>query len=119
MNHTFPIPVQTPPLADDKRSFSEAWLRFFKGVSDDLVTACLPSNAKETQALKYVVNGNLCFATYWVETPGTADIQIKLPFTALFAFDINGVVYPPNTTVITIPGNTQYLRFYFVCSFKQ
>lgn len=118
MNNTFPIPVQTPVLEGNTNQFSAPWLRFLQAVGRDLVDMCVPRNAVESQSMKYVVNGNLCFATFYQETASDKDLVFKLPFTALFAFDINGVIHAPSTTTITIPAGTTYARFWYVCRFQ-
>jgi hypothetical protein len=118
MNNTFPIPVQTPVIEGSTNQFSAPWLRFLQAVGRDLVDMCVPRNASESQAMKYVVNGNLCFATFYTQTPLELDTKFKLPFTALFAFDIASVIYAPSTTTITIPAGTTYQRFDYVCRFQ-
>lgn len=119
-NKIFPIPTATPFIDKNVSStdFSQTWQMYFKAIGDDLLTANIISNSRDNKNMKYVVNGNMCACSYYVESASTSDITISLPYTAALAFDIENVIYPPNTTSIIIPANKQYLRFWYIVSFK-
>lgn len=119
-NKLFPIPVATPIIdrSASNTDFSLIWQMYFKAIGDDALTANLISNSTDNKNFKYVVNANMCLCTYYVETASTSAIKINLPYTAALAFDIGSTIYPPNTKEITIPANTQYVRFWYIVSFK-
>ena len=108
----FPAPIDTPvTVKENPRAFSDTWNRYFKAISDTLLQTFAVLNAKETKSFKYVINGNLMHAVFYVETATTADIVISLPFPSLLAFNIGDIVYAPGTKSVVIPAGTTYLAF--------
>lgn len=132
----FPIPTDTP-VSDDPKfgalKFGMIWNRFFKAIGDDLLAANIVRNLPVTSitspvvpdvtaatlkaaatAFKFTLNATRCEVTYYNTTPLAAPLVVNLPYTAALAFDIAGTIYAPETTSVTIPAATSYLRFWFV-----
>lgn len=110
----FPIPVNTPLIdSQNKQSLSYPWLQFLKTVGDYAVTSSVLKNSSNNN-FKYVLNGNLCICNYYVQTAGTSDLTIDLPYTSLCAFECLSVVYPPNSTKITIPSGITFTQFEYI-----
>ena len=108
----FPAPIDTPvTVKENPRAFSDTWNRYFKAISDTLLQAFAVLNSKETKSFKYVINGNLMHAVYYVDTAPTADIAISLPFPSLLAFNIGETIYAPGTKSVVVPAGTTYLAF--------
>lgn len=129
--NVFPVPVETPISDDPKTSglrFGMIWMRFLKAISDDLLAAGVVNNtptssvtapalsdvqrAAAARAFKWVLNANLCLVTY--DNTESPALTVRLPFTALLAFDIDGTRYPAGTREVTIPAGTSYIRFWFI-----
>lgn len=113
------MPIETPLVDNTKLQLSLPWERYLKYMGDDLLQANLTNNSKDNIDFKYTLNGNTCFCTYYQTGKGLSDPNNKLPniilpYTALLAFDINGFVYAPGTTVITIPSGSTYIHFWYV-----
>lgn len=110
-----PMPVGGNVLQSTS-TFTMPWMKYLKSIGDDLLTAnkVVNSNSKD---FKYVINANICFFTYYTMEPSVVDIAIQLPYKALLAFDVAGVVYAPATKNISILANTSYVHGWYVCDF--
>ncbi len=117
--YVFPAPIDTPTTATDKRFFSDPWNRYFKALGDQLMQMFSVKNSQQSKNFKYVVNGCLLVAVYYSTTPLAADLTVTLPLPSLLAFDINGTVYAPNTSQVSIPAGTTYLTFTAVVNTTQ
>ena len=104
-------------IQQSPNAFALPYAKYLKAIGDDLLTANKAVNDSTTKDFKYVINANICFFTYFVANVSVSDIAITLPYTALLAFDVNGVVYAPGTKIITIPANTAYVHGWYVCNF--
>lgn len=129
----FPLPIDTP-ISDDSKwpglKLGNVWNRFFKAISDDLLSANIandlpatsvsaagltdPQLAAAARAFKYILNANLCFVTYSVDAALSVPAVFRLPFSALLPFDFGGDAQPAGAKSITIPAGTAYLRFWYV-----
>lgn len=135
-NNLFPVPVETPISDDQKYSgikFGAIWMRFFKVFTDDMLAANIVYNtalssiiapgltdiqrATAARACKYTINANICTMTY--DNTESPAFLLNLPYTALLAFDINGVRYPAGTKQVSIPLGVAYTRFWFVVQFAK
>ena len=117
-NKIFPMPVGTPFSERSTPSqFTLPWSIYFKALGDDLLAANIAYNLPANNNFKYVLNGNACFCTYYTQSPSINPISLQLPYQASLAFDINGVVYTPSSTYITIPANASYLHFWYIVNF--
>lgn len=131
MPSVFPVPVETPISDESKHSgirFGMIWMRFFKALSDDLLAATVVNNsatstvtapalteiqrAAAARAFKWVLNGNVCLVTY--DNTTSPALTVQLPFTALLAFDVDGVRYPAGTKSIEIKAGTSYIQFWYI-----
>lgn len=116
MQTVFPIPVDTPVLADLKSlRLTEPWTRFHKALGDDRVEASIVRQTPDRK-LKYTISTNLCLCTYYAKTPATEAVVLTLPAPALLPFDVNGVVYEAGTKQITVEPNTILVRFWYQTS---
>lgn len=113
MSQLFPIPVDTPVLADPKSMrLSEVWTRFHKALGDDRVEASIVRQTPDRR-LKYTISTNLCLCTYYSVVPSQDPVVLTLPGPALLPFDIGDDIYDAGTKTVTIPANTTLCRFWF------
>jgi hypothetical protein len=118
-NKIMPMPVDTPVIdRNATNALTVPWQMYLKALGDDALSANMAVNARETRSFKYVVNGCLVYCVYYQVQP-QAEQEVTLPYTALLAFQVLDVVYPPGTKTVVIPANTEYLDFQFVAQFVQ
>lgn len=112
-NNLFPIPAATSVMSSN--TFTDVWMRYFKAIGDDLLTAnrLVQTNAPKCQ---YTVNGNRCDMVYETSTP--VETTVKLPFPPAAAFvvvtDVGSTWYPSTVKTITIPGTALYAQFWYL-----
>ena len=126
----FPAPVVGPVMqSKDANQFSMPWNKYLKALGDDMLTANRVDNAKvcsdmnKLKSFKSTVNGNLCYWTYYTDTPALVDLVYDLPYASLLAFDVTTItgtvsVYGPGTKRVTVPANTTLLRGWYVVDFN-